>query len=578
MYLRSVTVKDRNGVSHEYLRLVESFWENGRSKQRVVTSLGRKDLLAPHLDSLIHFIRGQQPLTDGNTDPDSVRAEMAAAYGPALIARHLWEELGLDIILDRCEGKKSHGKPSLSDRVLALVTNRLCEPSSEHSLADWLDTDYVCDARGNRFRPKWKQQGRVRVDLSWLQQWYRTLDELVAHKQIIEEELFSRLKTLFSLKAEMVFYDITSTYFEGTGPENAQYGYSRDGKPQNRQVMMGLVMIDGWPIAHHIFAGNIKDSSTVIDVIKDLEKRFGLKRVVFVGDRGMISSDNLTEIKERNQGYLLGLKRRRNEDIYRMIERTTEAWIECPPPVSSIYKEGRPKTLVQEVISDDPAVRVFVAHSEERADYERAMRERSMEKTRQALEKLRVRVKAGRLKRAEKIGEAVGKILKSNHGHRYYDWELVEGEFRYFEHPVHFQREKALEGKYLIQTEEKDLSPVEAVQAYKELSEVENGFRKLKDVIEMRPVYHRRKERVEAHIFIATLAFLLDRALEKRLKTTKASISATTAMKALRTIHVVEIAIGEETKMGVTKGNETARQILSCFGITKPDSILPKND
>src|SRR5207244_1691572 len=113
--------------------------------------------------------------------------------------------------------------------------------------------------RGNRFRPKWKKQGRVRVDLSWLQQWYRTLDELVVHKQKIEEELFSRLKTLFSLKAELVFYDITSTYFEGTGPENARYGYNRDGKPQNRQVVIGLVMIDGWPIAHHIFAGNVKD-------------------------------------------------------------------------------------------------------------------------------------------------------------------------------------------------------------------------------------------------------------------------------------------------------------------------------
>ena len=125
--------------------------------------------------------------------------------------------------------------------------------------------------------------------------------------------------------------------------------------------------------------------------------------------------------------------------------------------------------MVTEVAGEEPGVRVFVVQSEERLAYERAMREAAMEKTRQALEKLSVRVAAGRLKKAQKIGEAAARILGRNHGSRYYGWSFEQGVFRYFEHPGHLAPEKALEGKYVIQTEEVDLSAVQAVEAYKDL-------------------------------------------------------------------------------------------------------------
>jgi transposase len=163
-------------------------------------------------------------------------------------------------------------------------------------------------------------------------------------------------------------------------------------------------------------------------------------------------------------------------------------------------------------------VRAFVVQSEERLSYERAMREAAMEKTRQALEKLALRVAAARLKKTQKIGEAAARILGRNHGSRSYGWSFEQGVFRYFEHPVHLSPENALEGKYVIQTEEVDLSAVQAVEAYKDLSEVERSFRELKELVEMRPIYHHRPNRVRAHIFVAALAFLLARALEKKLK------------------------------------------------------------
>src|SRR5208282_3049469 len=162
------------------------------------------------------------------------------------------------------ESVQKGGRLPLADRVLVLVANRLCRPGSEHALAQWLESDFVCGRDGERILARWQQQGRVRVDLNWLQDWYRTLDQLVGRKERIEVELFGRLRDLFHLEVEMVFYDLTSTYFEGRGPAGlADFGYSRDGKRRNRQVQVGLVMINGWPIAHHVFDGSLRDAETV---------------------------------------------------------------------------------------------------------------------------------------------------------------------------------------------------------------------------------------------------------------------------------------------------------------------------
>lgn len=578
MYLRTVKARGGKGVQHEYVRLVEAYREGGKVKQRVVANLGRKDLLLEHLDSLNRLLRGDA------VPPDCVRvgdvdAVQAWTWGPFLVARHLWEELGLQEVLDAQRSRSRRDAQAFSDRALVLVGNRLCEPTSEHGLAGWLDTDFVCDRQGRQWVAEWRDDGerkssrspRVRVAFRQLQQWYRTLDWLLPHKETVEKELFLRLRDLFWLKTDLVFYDLTSTYFEGQGPPDlGAHGYSRDGKPRNRQVLVGCVMVEGWPIAHHVFPGNWRDSTSVPSVLKDLEQRFGLRRVVFVGDRGMVTTKNLELLRLREQGYVVGLQRRRRENIYRYIEQATGRgkWTECPVGITSREKSHPPKTLVQEVESDEPGVRVFVIHSAERLEYERRQRLRAMERVRGELEGLQNRVRQGRLKAAEKVGATAGRILSQNHGHRYFDWEYKKGRFRFFEHPTNFKREQAYEGKYVIQTEEKDLSAVDVVQIYKELGEVERAFQNIKDVIELRPVHHQTDERVQAHIFIVALAFLLHRALEKKLKTAGLDVSATEALHALNTVRVVDIDLGNgNTKRTVTGGSARAAKILSVLGI-----------
>ena len=148
--------------------------------------------------------------------------------------------------------------------------------------------------------------------------------------------------------------------------------------------------------------------------------------------------------------------------------------------------------------------------------------------------------------------------------------------FRFFEHPVHFPREQAYEGKYVIQTEEPNLSAVEAVRLYKELSEVERAFANLKDVLDMRPIYHRTDDRVQAHIYVAALAFLLHRAIEKKLKAAGLDLSATEALTALKCIRVVEFSLGNgPTKLTVTKPTQRAACVLRALGLTNVDPPTP---
>jgi transposase len=580
MYLRTTKVKRSDGRVDEYVRLVESHWNNGCPSHRVICNLGRKDLLAPHAEALLKILTGK-----------SVGMEASAIgawdWGPMLVARHFWRQLGVESILDSLVKKGGDGR-ELSDRALALAANRLCEPKSEHGIAWWLETDFVCDRFGKRWLPEWREDSerlaskrpRVRVKDQQLRKWYGTLDKLIAHKKEIEKQLFLRLRTLFSLNVDLVFYDLTSTYFEGKGPSIAEHGYSRDEKPRNRQVLVGLVMVDGWPIAHHVFKGSERDSETVESVLKDIQQRFGLRRVVFVGDRGMVTSDNIELLRSRQQGYVVGLNRRRRPEIMRYLERATGSWLECPVGITASEKTPPPKTLVQEVASEKPGVRVFVVHSDERMEYERGERQKSMQRVREQLEALQARVTAGKLKAPEKIGAAAGRILSRNHGSRYYDWELKDGQFCFFEHPVNLKNEEALEGKYFIQSEESNLSAMEAVEIYKELSEVERAFSGLKDVIEMRPIYHQKTHRTEAHIFVASLAFLLDRALEKKLKSAGIDISSKEAWELLKTVRVVDIDLGNgESKRSVTQGSGRAARILKIVGVQNldPDARKAKN-
>jgi len=565
MYPRTVKVRSQNGTVNEYVRVVEAYREGGKVKQRVVADLGRKDLLVELLPKL-------RRLLDGDSGGDS--AELAdpqvfdaSTWGPILVVRALFDHLGLWAILDQHLGH-AKGVP-FADRAFVLIANRLIAPASAHGLAGWLETDFVCDRNGRRFVPHWHQRRRVRVHPRQLDAWYRTLDQLHAAKDRIEVALYHRLRDLFSLKPDLVLYDITSTYFEGAGPHDfARHGYSRDGKPQNVQVVVGVVLVAGWPIAHHVWAGNRIDHSTVQDVIRDLRQRFAFGRLIFVGDRGMVTDENIEAITKDEHGFLVGVKRRRNAQIDGWLDAVDDTkWVTCPGGINTRErKTDPPRTRAQEVASGDPDLRVIVIDSDERRGYEQAKREQAMERARQRLAKLKERVASGGLKRPEKIGAAAERIMQKYHGYRYFDWELQNGALEFTESEARLGREKKIEGKYVIMTTEKGLSVLDAVAMYKELTEVESGFRQLKDVMSLRPIYHQIEMRVKAHIFVAALALLVQRLLGRRLDEAGVDLSPARAMQALATVRLVTFRLkGQPERRGLAGGCPDARLVLRAL-------------
>ena len=572
MYLRTIKVRSSSGALNEYVRVVEAYREAGKVKQRTLADLGRKDLLVEILPKLQRLLGRDRPDLVEAEDPDILDA---STWGPVLAVRALFDQLGLWTILDAALGK-AKGVP-FADRAFVLVANRLIRPASEHGLAGWLETDFLCDRRGRRFVPHWHQHKRVRVHFQQLEAWYRTLDQLVAAKEKIEVALDHRLRDLFSFKPDLVLYDITSTYFEGAGPAGfAKHGHSRDGKPHHVQVIVAVVMVAGWPIAHHVWAGNEVDHTTVDKAIADLHRRFGFNHLVFAGDRGMVTSNNLDAITAGNHGYLVGLKRR-NKKLDKWLAAVDEAkWINCPVGITAREKADPPRTRAQEVPSGVAGMRVIIVDSDERRAYEEAMRQKSMERTRQALEKLERRVATGKLKQPEKIGAAAERLLQRNHGYRYYSWDIHQGGFRYFENAKGLENEKGIEGKYVITTGESELSVLEVVAIYKDLSDVEQGFRQLKDVLAMRPIYHQIEQRVKAHIFVAALALLVQRLLYRRLEEAGIDFSAERAMEALSTLRLVTLRLEDQAeRRGVSGGCPDARRVLKALKLTELNPPAP---
>lgn len=551
MFLRAITKQYPSGPV-QYLYLLEGFRDHGRVRQRVVANLGRADLLAPHLDSLIRLLRPYLVQPVGTLD--AVQAPHALTYGPVAVARTLWAQLGVgEVITQHCGAE-------VAARAFVLVAHRLLHPGSEHALAWWLDESFVPDPQGQRLLPQWEARGRVRVASRQLQQWYRTLDRVGEAKAQIEQDIYLRLRDLFGLQVELVFYDLTSTYFEGAGPEGlARYGHSRDGRRRNHQVLVGVVMASGWPIASYVFEGNQGDRDTVESVVADVRTRFAVQRVVWVADRGMVSDDALEAMTQGEDRYLVGLQRRRNPTAQAVLQAATGPW----QPLA----EGGEVCEVR--LLGDPA-RYVVVRSPQRLAYEQALRLQSMRRGRDRLRKLQQAVAIGRLRAPEKIGARAGAILAEDHGHRYFAWALTpDGRFRFWVDRAKLRAERRLEGTYLLQTNDPTLDALQAVAAYKDLQIVERAFRCLKDVLAMRPIYHQTAHRVRAHLFVAHLALLLGVALEKALRRAGLAMALDTALAALRPVRLVTLALDGQQVTVLTKPTPHAQAVLKAVGLSR---------
>ncbi len=294
----------------------------------------------------------------------------------------------------------------------------------------------------------------------------------------------------------------------------------------------------------------------------------------------MVTDENIEAITKDEHCFLVGVKRRRNAQIDGWLDAVDDTkWADCPGGINTQErKTDPPRTRAQEVASGDPDLRVIVIDSDERRGYEQAKREQAMERARQRLEKLKGRVASGGLKRPEKIGAAVERIMQKYHGYRYFDWTLRDGTLEFTESEARLGREKKIEGKYVIMTTEKGLGVLDAVAMYKELTDVESGFRQPKDVMALRPIYHQIEMRIKAHIFVAALALLVQRLLGRRLNEAGVDLSPTRAMQALATVRLVTFHLkGQPERRGLAGGCPDARLVLKALKLVDQRPPVPPN-
>ncbi len=288
--------------------------------------------------------------------------------------------------------------------------------------------------------------------------------------------------------------------------------------------------------------------------------------MIVVADRGLLSAKNLDYLSKSTFRYLLGIPGRRSQEavgVFNALDDTK-------------WRRVDQENWVQEVRLPDRSERYLVIDSAQRQAYEESQRTRSMERAHAALEQVAAAVKAGRLKDPAKIGARAAGAAAKHGSHRYYTYEVPgPGQFRFYEDPEKMRAEMLHEGKYILKTDDPTLGPVEAVDAYQELDTVESGFGDLKDVIQMRPVYHQTDDRIKAHIFVAALALFLKRSLEHQLASALPEVSGSEAIAAMRSIGLAELSLNGRTARLVSGGSRDARRVARVLGIANLNPPVP---
>jgi transposase len=572
MYLRH-TIRKKDGKVHRYWCLVRSVRVGRRVVQQVVAHLGELDdqgrvaarAVARHL---IGVPEQAQLFDDGSRDVavpvrlKGIRVERSRQFGDVYLALALWRGIGLE---DLCQRLLPAGKERISWAKIAavLVTARFCEPSSElHIAEDW----YRRTALGDLL-----QLGDEEVNKDRL---YRALDHLLAHKHALEVHLSKRCGELFKPQNEILLYDVTSTYFEGQAEANpqAQRGYSRDHRPDCKQVCIALVVtFDGFPLGYEVFAGNVHDSRTLQAIVTTMEARHGVLGRVWITDRGMASAGNLVWLRETGRRYIIGAPKS---------ELKTFAPALTAPDGWRTVQQG-----VEVKLTRSPATgeTVILCRSADRRSKERAIHERFSRRIDAALARMATRVARSK-KRLDPatVNRQIGRILQQNQraAARFaitLEPDSCPAGFRLSvaHNPSFDDWAELSEGAYLLRSNIDDWSDQQLWKAYIQLTQAEAAFRIQKDQLNLRPIWHQREDRVQAHILVCFLAFALWKSLEMWQQRAGLGNSPRTILEELARISSNDVVLptatyGQIRLRCVTQPDSVQLALLDRLGIVLP--------
>ena len=514
MYLRHSTVR-KDGKTHTYWRLVRSVRRNGKVKQETVAQLGELDdkgrARARALAEAITGRRVQGDLFDSSklsNEPmpvhlDEIRLERGRRFGDVWLGWTLWCALGLDVV---CEAKLPQGREEVPWAIMAAILTiaRLCEPSSELYIAEnWYRRTALEDVLN-------VPAEKVNDD-----RLYRALDHLLVHKEELQKHLVKRLGELFSIDYELLLYDVTSTYFEGQANRNpmAKRGHSRDKRPDCKQVCIALVVTRGGiPLGYEVFDGNRVDVTTVEEIVGTMEKRYGKAERVWVMDRGMTSKSNIAWLQQTGRRYLIGATKPQLKQFAAQL-RDTKDWHTVRDGIEAKLCTG-----------PDGEEMFLLVRSDERKSKERAMHERFAKRIETGLASLGRRIEKSRkpLERGP-IERQIGRLLgRNSRAAGRYTAKLVTDTSRpaglRLEWKAHKEWDEwshCSEGCYVLRTNIKEWTNEDLWKTYTQLTEAEAAFRIHKTDLSLRPIWHQRPDRVQAHILVCFLAYVMWKTLEQ---------------------------------------------------------------
>lgn len=534
MFVKTTKVK-----GYEYIKLVESYRnEDKKVCHNVLYNFGRADLIKND-KMFINMVKKLCEIVEIGISPKTPSYDCSEAeflnYGYLAYAK-LWEQLGIGNCLRNLQNKTKL-ELSLESTAFLMAAQHLLSPKSK--LATYENQE------------KYLDMGQVE-----LQHLYRSLDKLGEFKEEIENELFNENYTKIGNSVDVVFYDVTTFAFESViVDELRNFGFSKACKFNEVQVVMGLLIDNnGLPIGYELFSGNTFDGKTMVKALDNIKKRFGINRVVIVADRGLNSKGNLNLIKEAGYGYIVASRiKSMCNDIKDKIFDGSDYTV--------VSEEFKYKTIEYintfadgEKEKHSLSENLIVSYSEKRAKKDRADRLRLIDKANKMLEKpeyIKSTNKRGGKKYLKETGSTSTFSL---------DEKLIE-------------KDSKFDGYYGIQTSEKNMTADEIIDAYRTLWKIEESFRVMKSTLEVRPIFHFKKERIHGHFVVCFLAFMLERRLELLLNEEVLESSPEKIREALNSMQLAKLTLNNEEVYIKAKNQTLANQICNILKIKLPQNI-----
>jgi len=576
MYLRHTT-RRKDGKVHRYWQLVRSVRIGRKVVQQTVAHLGELDAQGrARAQALARAMTGdrEQPDLFFPEDADEaipvrlqrIRLERGRGFGDVWLGWTLWRALRLDEALTRLlpEGREAVPWATMA---AVLVLARLCEPSSELHIAE---TWY----RGTALEDLLALPTPLVND----DRLYRALDRLVPLKPALEQHLVARLGELFALDYDLLLYDVTSVYFEGLAAANplAQRGHSRDHRPDCKQVCLALVVTrDGMPLGYEVFAGNRTDVTTVEEIVEAMEARYGMAQRIWVMDRGMTSADNLDWLRETGRRYLVGTPKSELKKWAGALAETRD------------WQAVRDGIEAKQCVGPDGLETFVLIRSVERREKERAMHARFARRIEDGLTRLGARLRrARRPLDVRRLERQLGRLLERNQraaGRYVIDFvpdptQPAGVRLDWSARPEWDDWARWSEGCYVLRTNVTDWSPEDLWRTYIQLTDVEAAFRIQKSELGIRPVWHQRTDRVQAHILVCFLAYVLWKTLEQWQRRAGLGQSPRTIFDELRRIQSTDVVLpaedGRELRLRcVVRPDAAQAALLDRLGLDLPQRL-----